>query len=50
LTPLAHGGVYGGIAEGAIAFAIAAFFVGVWLRERRRRDERPVAELRDEEQ
>jgi hypothetical protein len=50
LAWLAHGGVYGAVAEGAIAAAIAGLFLGVWLRERRRGgEERPVAELRDDE-
>jgi hypothetical protein len=45
---LAHGGVYGAVAEATIALAIAGLFVYVWLRERRR-GKRPVAELRDED-
>jgi hypothetical protein len=32
---VAHGGVPGAIAEGAIAVAVVALFVAVWLRERR---------------
>jgi hypothetical protein len=48
-TPLAHGGTYGAIGEGLLAVAVAAFFLGIWLRERRRRDDRAPAELRDEE-
>jgi uncharacterized protein (TIGR03382 family) len=48
LAWLAHGGVYGAVAEGAIALAIAGLFLFVWLRERRRGD-RPVAELRDDD-
>jgi hypothetical protein len=46
---LGHGGTYGALAEGAIAVAIGAFFVAVWLRERRRSRGGPPAELRDEE-
>lgn len=45
----AHGGVYGALAEGAVALAIAGLFLVVWLRSRRGGDERPVAELRDED-
>jgi hypothetical protein len=45
---LAHGGVYGAVAEAAIALAIAGLFLFVWLRERRRGD-RPAAELRDDD-
>jgi hypothetical protein len=48
LTPFAHGGVYGAVAEAAIALAIGVLFAYVWLRERRRGD-RPVAELRDDD-
>jgi hypothetical protein len=33
---LAHGGVYGGIAEGGLAVALAGLFIWIWLRERRR--------------
>jgi hypothetical protein len=47
--PLAHGGTYGAIGEGLLAVAVAAFFIAVWLRERRRRDDRAPAELRDDE-
>ena len=36
--PLLHGGTYGLIAEIAIAVAVGAFFVAVWLRERHARD------------
>jgi hypothetical protein len=32
---VAHGGLPGAIAEGAIAVAVVALFVAVWLRERR---------------
>jgi hypothetical protein len=46
---LGHGGTYGALAEGAIAVAIAAFFVAVWLRERRRPRSAEPAELRDDE-
>jgi hypothetical protein len=45
---VAHGGVYGAIGEGLLAVAIAAFFVAVWLRERKR-GERAPAEVNDEE-
>jgi hypothetical protein len=48
LAGLAHGGVYGAVAEAAIAVAIAGLFLFVWLRERRRGN-RPVAELRDDD-
>jgi hypothetical protein len=50
LAWLAHGGVYGAIAEGAVAAAVAGLFIGIWLRERRRSSDRPVAEIRDDEQ
>jgi hypothetical protein len=33
---IAHGGVYGAIAEALVAFAVGGLFVWVWLRERRR--------------
>ena len=46
---VAHGGTYGALAEGAIAVAIAAFFVAVWLRERRRGRTEGPAELREDE-
>jgi hypothetical protein len=47
---VAHGGVYGAVGETLIAVAIAAFFVAVWLRERRRTSSgRAPAELRDDE-
>jgi hypothetical protein len=48
LAPVAHGGVYGAVAEAAIALAIAGLFLYVWLRERRRGD-RPIAEIRDDD-
>ena len=32
---VAHGGVGGAIVEGLLALSIAAFFLTVWLRERR---------------
>jgi hypothetical protein len=35
--PLLHGGTYGLVAELAIAVAVGAFFVAVWLRERQGR-------------
>ena len=31
---LAHGGLAGAIAEGAIALAVVGVFVAIWLRER----------------
>ena len=46
---VAHGGVYGAVGETLIAVAIAAFFLAVWLRERRRSSGRAPAELRDDE-
>jgi hypothetical protein len=36
---LAHGGVGGAIVEVLLVVGIAAFFVAVWLRERRSRDD-----------
>ena len=36
--PVLHGGTYGLVAELAIAVAVGAFFVAVWLRERHARD------------
>ena len=48
LAQLAHGGTYGALAEGAIAVAIGAFFLAVWLRERRRTRTDGPAELRDD--
>jgi hypothetical protein len=33
---VAHGGLYGAIAEGAVALAVVGLFARVWLRERRR--------------
>jgi hypothetical protein len=36
--PLLHGGIPGLLAELAIAVAVGAFFVAVWLRERHARD------------
>ncbi len=44
---LAHGGVAGAIAEGAIALAVVGVFAAIWLRERsaRRADEAPDSEL-----
>lgn len=46
---IAHGGVYGAIAEAALAFGVGALFVVVWLRERRRarREGRRPAELNE---
>jgi len=37
---VAHGGVPGAIAEGAIALAVVGVLVAVWLRERRDGEER----------
>jgi hypothetical protein len=48
LAPLLHGGTYGLLAEISIAVAVGAFFVAVWLRERRS-GERAPAELRDQD-
>jgi hypothetical protein len=48
LAPLAHGGAYGALAEAAIAVAIGAFFLAVWLRERRRTRTDEPAELRED--
>jgi hypothetical protein len=36
---LGHGGVGGAIVEVLLVVGIAAFFVAVWLRERRSRDD-----------
>lgn len=46
---VAHGGIYGAIAEATLVAAIGGGFVWVWLRERRRSREgdRAVAEMRD---
>jgi hypothetical protein len=33
---LAHGGVYGAIAEAGLALVLLGFFGWIWLRERRR--------------
>ena len=43
---LAHGGLAGAIAEGAIALAVVGVFVAIWLRERsaRQASEEPDAE------
>jgi hypothetical protein len=40
---LAHGGVAGAIAEGAVALAVVGLFAAIWLRERsaRRVDDEP---------
>jgi hypothetical protein len=46
---VAHGGTYGAVAEALIAIGVAAFFVAVWLRERRRSSDRAPAELTDDE-
>ena len=35
---LAHGGVGGAIVETLLVVGVAAFFLAVWLRERRRSD------------
>jgi hypothetical protein len=49
VAPLAHGGLYGAIAEGALALAVCAFLAWVWLRERRRQRgaEHAPAEMND---
>lgn len=41
MTPLthglvAHGGVGGAVVESLLAVGVAAFFLAIWLRERRR--------------
>ena len=46
---VAHGGLYGAIGETMLAVGVLAFFVAVWLRERRRTSDRAPAELRDDE-
>ena len=46
---IGHGGALGAAAEIAIAVGVAAFFVAVWLRERRRTRADGGTELRDEE-
>jgi hypothetical protein len=46
-VPLAHGGLYGAIAEGALALAVCGFLGWVWLRERRRRTRNEPAELNE---
>jgi hypothetical protein len=46
---VAHGGTYGAVAETLIAVGIAAFFLVIWLRERRRASGRAPAELTDDE-
>jgi len=46
--PLLHGGTWGLLAELSIAGLVAAFFLAVWLRERRTGGDEP-AELRDDE-
>ena len=40
---IAHGGIPGAIAEGTIALAVVALFVGVWLRERSSDDDTDVS-------
>jgi hypothetical protein len=48
LAWLAHGGVYGAVAEGAIAAAVAGLFLVIWLRTRG--GDASAAELRDDDQ
>ena len=45
---VAHGGVYGAMAETGIGIAVAALFLTVWFRAKRNRD-RPEAEMRDDD-
>jgi hypothetical protein len=49
LAPLAHGGIYGAIAEAALALAVCGFLGWVWLRERRRlrTENEPPADLNE---
>jgi hypothetical protein len=49
LETVAHGGAWGALGEGLIAVAIAAFFLAIWLRERRRGAGSAPAELTDED-
>jgi hypothetical protein len=46
---IAHGGVYGAIAEAVLALAVGGLFLWVWLRERRRSraEGGPPAEMND---
>lgn len=39
---IAHGGVWGAIAEASVAVAVIAFFAAIWQRERRARRRRSV--------
>ena len=36
MTTLAHGGVGGAVVESLLVVGVAAFFLAIWLRERRR--------------
>lgn len=47
---VAHFGIYGAIAEAALAAAIGGGFVWIWWRERQRSHDpdRPVAEMNDD--
>jgi len=45
---VAHGGVYGAMAETGIGIAVAALFLTVWFRARGHGD-RPEAEMRDDD-
>ena len=45
---LAHGGIYGAIAEAGLALGLGGLFVWVWLRERRRSRTEGGAEPRDD--
>jgi predicted LPLAT superfamily acyltransferase len=44
---IAHGGLAGAIVESALAIAVVALFVVVWVRERRSKRRSP-ARLRDD--
>jgi hypothetical protein len=51
LTPIAHGGVAGAIAESLIVIAIVSVLVTVWIRERRAgHAPEGLARLRDEDE
>jgi hypothetical protein len=45
---IAHGGLWGAIAEGLIAVAVVGLLVAVWLRERRVGEEETVLSEDDE--
>ena len=44
---IAHGGLYGLIAEALLAVSVAALFVWIWIRERRRARVEGPAEMRE---